>query len=95
MFCAIVQSAFFLLCKVTKVLVLETNALKEPVQTSAPHSYACSNFQAELLSKLLLIGTHLRKRAASMLSYLPASSLHPQVIYSVAFSAGLNGFQVR
>ena len=43
------------------VLVLETNALKVRIQNSAPHSYTCSyqRFQAELVSKLLLTGTHL------------------------------------
>ena len=62
-----------------------------------PHTathVATSDFQTELLSRLLLTGTHLRKWAVAMLSYLPASMLYPQVIYAIAFSAGLNGIQV-
>ena len=46
---------------VTNVLVLETNVLKVRVQLplhTATH-VATSDFQAELDSKLLLIGTHL------------------------------------
>ena len=53
-----------------------------------------SDFQAELLSKLLLTGTHLRKRVIVTLSYSPVSTLYPQVIYAIAFSAGLNGVEV-
>ena len=72
--------------------MLETNALKLPAHT-ATH-VGTSDFQAELLSKLLLTGTHLRKRAVATLSYSPASTLHPQVIYAIAFSAELNGVEV-
>ena len=32
--------------------------------------------------------------AVAMLLYSPASMLDPQVIYAIAFSAGLNGLQV-
>ena len=38
--------------------------------------------------------TYLQKRAVATLSYSPASKLHPQVIYAMALSAGLNGLQV-
>ena len=56
---------------------------------------ATRGFQTELLSKSLLTGTHLQKRAlAVLLSYSPASTLHPQVIYAITFSARLNGLQV-
>ena len=81
---------------VTNVLVLETNALKRTFKLP-PHtaiSVATSNFQAELLSKLLLTRTHLQKWAVTTLSYSTVSTLHPQVIYAIAFSAGLNGLQV-
>ena len=58
--------------------------------THATH-VANSDFEAELISKLLLTGTHLRKQRYS---YSPASTLHPQVAYAIiAFSAGLNGLQ--
>ena len=41
--CAIAQNALFLLYTlVMNVLVLETNALKAHVQTSAPHNYTCN-----------------------------------------------------
>ena len=40
---------------------------------------ATSDFQTELLSRLLLTGTHLRKCAVATLSNSPASTLHPQV----------------
>ena len=48
----------------------------------------------ELLSKLLLTGTHLRNRAGATLSYSSGSTLHPQVIYAISFYAGLNGVEV-
>ena len=55
-----------------------------------------SDFKTELASRLLLTGTHLRKRAlGNTLLYSPSSTLHPQLIYAVAFSAGLNGLQVH
>ena len=82
---------------VTIVLVLEMNALKACVQTSPPHTathVVTSGFQEDIISKLLLTGTHLHKRAVATLLYSPASTLHPQVIYAIAFSAGLNGLQV-
>ena len=59
-----------------------------------PHTVthvATSNFQAELHSKLLLTGTHLRKWAVAMLSYSPASTLHPRVISALV----VNSLQVR
>ena len=61
----------------TNVLAQETKALKARVKTSAPHSYTCSytsDFKAELVTKLLLTGAHLRKRAVPMFSYTPARS---------------------
>ena len=67
---------------VNGLLVLEMNSLKARVQTSAPHSY-------------LLTDTHLRKWAVATLSYSPKSTPHPQVIYTIALSAGLNGLQVH
>ena len=56
--------------------------------THATH-VANSDFEAELILKLLLTGPHLRKRAVATLSYSPENTLHPQVIYAIAFSAGL------
>ena len=72
--------------------------LKAHIQTS-PNSgthvhVAPIDFQAELLSKLIVTGTHLRKWAIATLSYSPASTPQPQVIYTIAFSTGLNGLQV-
>ena len=55
---------------------------------------ATNEFQTELISRLLLTGTHLRKQAVATLSYSPANMLHPQDIYPIALSAGLNGPQV-
>ena len=73
---------------------LETSAFKlQPPLPIATH-VAISDFQTELLSRLLLKGIHLRKRMLARLSYSPVSTLHPQVIYAVAFSAGLNGLHV-
>ena len=51
-------------------------------------------FASRIPLKLLLTGTHLQKRAVATVSYTPASMLHPQVIYTIAFSAGLNGVQL-
>ena len=93
---------------VMNALVLEKNVFKVRVQTLTPphahahthlhtcmYSVATSDFQTELLSKLLLIGTHLQKWAvAIMLLYSPPSTLHPQVIYTITFSTGLNSLQV-
>ena len=45
---------------VTNVLVLETKTVKARVQSSTPATHVpTSNFQAKLLSKLLLTGTQL------------------------------------
>ena len=63
---------------VTNVLALETNALKAPSKLP-PHTVtlvATSDFQPELVTKLLLTGTHFRKRAVATLRYSPASTLH-------------------
>ena len=63
---------------VTNILVLEMNALKAHIQTSAPHSYTCTyqRFSSRTYSKLLLIGTHLRKQAVA------TSRTHLQVRYT-------------
>ena len=55
---------------------------------------ATSNFQTELFLRLLLTGTHVQNWAVVRLLYSPVSTLHPQVTYATAFSAGLNGLQV-
>ena len=70
-FCAIAQNAFFPFSYTiaTNALALETKAFKLPPNT-ATH-VATSDFQTELFSKLLLTGTHLRKRAVAALSYSP------------------------
>ena len=67
------------------------SALNLPAHTAT--RVGTSDFQAELLSKLLLTGTHLRKQAVATLSYSPAGT-HPQVIYTITFPAGLNGVEV-
>ena len=77
---------------VRDALVLETNALKLPAHTATHVHVGTSDFQPELLSKLLLIGTHLQKRVVATLSYSPMSTLHPQV--TIVFSTGLNGVEV-
>ena len=66
------------------------------LKPSRPHTQLATNyFQTELRSRLLLTGTKLRKLAVAItLSYSPPSTLHPQVIYAIAFPAGLNGLQV-
>ena len=79
----------------TNVFVLETKRVESThsnfLPTHATH-VANSDFEAELSSKLLLAGTHLRKWVVATLSYSPESTLHPQVIYmyTIAFSAGLH-----
>ena len=55
---------------------------------------ATSNFQTELLLRLLLTGTHVWKRVVATLLYSPVCTLHPQVTYAIVFSAGLNSLQV-
>ena len=82
---------------VTDTCVLEMNELKRMFKLQ-PHTVthvATSDLQTELLSTMLLTGTHLRKRAMAMLFYSHASTLYPQVMYAIAFSAGLNGLQVN
>ena len=58
---------------------------------------ATSEFQVELILRWLpLTSTHLWIRAVAItLLYSRPSTLHPQVIYAVAFSAGLSGIQVN
>ena len=72
--------------------MLETNALKVPAHTAT--RVGTSDFQTEALSKLLLTGTHLRKGAVATLLYSHASTPLPQVMYALAFSAGLNGVEI-
>ena len=82
---------------VTKVFVLETSTLKAHVQTSTPQAthVDTSDFKGDLLSKLLLTGTHLRKRAVSTLSYSPASIYATPTSYvRNSVLCGLNGLQV-
>ena len=67
---------------------------KSSTSKAEEHPILGAAYGPELVSKLLLTGTHLRKRAVATLSYSPASTLHPQVIYAIAFSAGLNGVEV-
>ena len=76
----------------TSVLVLDTNEFEADSNFCPTHAthVANSDFEGELISKLLLTGTHLLKRPYS---YSPASTLHPQIAYAIAFSAGLNGLQ--
>ena len=79
-FCAIMQNTFSYTI-VTNILALETNALKAWVK-NPPHTDAhvpTSDFQAELVMKFLLTGTHLQKRVVATLPYSPVSTLHPQV----------------
>ena len=84
---------------VTNILVLETNALKARVQTSAPHSYTRSSQQFSSRT-CLEIATHRPSPSKSGGSYalVLACELvrytHAQVIYTIVFSAGLNGLQV-
>ena len=77
----------------TNVFVLETKRVGSGRSnfrpTHATH-VANSDFEAELISKLLLTGTNLRKRVVATLSYSSEITLHPQFIYAIAFSAGLN-----
>ena len=59
---------------------------------------ATTDLRTELNSRwLLLTATHLRNGAvlAIKLSYSPPSTLHPQVNYAVAFSSGINVFQLN
>ena len=64
---------------VKNALVLETNALKMLVQTSAPPQlHITTDFQTEL-SKLLITGTHLQA---------------PQVVYAMTFAAGQKAFKL-
>ena len=72
------------------------------VQTSPTHTQLATNdFQTKLIylekiaTALEMIATALRKGAVAIMhSYSPPSTLHPQVMYAKAFSAGLNGLQV-
>ena len=77
---------------VMNALVPETNALKARIQTSVPPPHT------QRLSKktyIEMIATHLGKWAvAIILLYSPPSTLHPQVIYTKSFSAGINGLRV-
>ena len=90
------QNAFFLLYYSNQRFSAGEERIESARSNFHPTQHvATRDFQAELLWKLLLTGTHLQKRAVATLSYSPASTLHPQVtcIYIIAFSAGLNGLQ--
>ena len=64
-------------------LVLEMNPFKlQPPFTHTATYVATSDFQTELFSKLVLTGTHLRKRVIDI------------IFYTIEFSAGLNSLQV-
>ena len=66
-----------------------------PSSITAIHVHvATSDFQTQLLSRLPLTSTHLRKQAVATLSYTPTSKLHPQVIFTITFFAGLNGLHM-
>ena len=76
----------------TNVFAPETKRVESARSNFCPtHAtrVANSNFEAELISKSLH-GTYLGKRVAATVSYSPESTLHPQVIYTLAFSAGLH-----
>ena len=78
---------------VMNVFVLETKHIESArsnFRTTHATHVANSDFEAELIAKLLLTGTHLHKQAVATLSYSPESTLHPQVIYAIAFSAVLH-----
>ena len=86
---------------VTNALVLEMKTLKVCVQTSAQHSCTCTCSYQRFSSRAsfkITTPRHLPSKTGgrASLSYSPASSLHPQIIYAIAFSAGLglNGLQV-
>ena len=94
MFCAIALNAFFLLYHSDE----RFGAGDEHIESAfklPPHTtthVATSDFQAELLSKLLFTGTHLRKRAVAMLSYsfasmlLTGTHLRKQVVATLLYS---------
>ena len=63
-------------------------------RTSKLHPHTATHVATVDFPTELLSGTYLRKRAVATLSYSPLSMLHPQVIYVIAYSAGLNGFEV-
>ena len=81
-------------------LVLEMNALKMHFRTSATHiqlHVATSECQTDLGSRwLLFTSTDLwnEQYHALILTSEYTLHVHPQVIYAIAFSAGLNGLQV-
>ena len=82
MFCTIAQNVFFLLYYTDERFIAGDERVESGRSNFLPtqlHMYATSDFQAELLPKLLLTGTHLCKQAVATLSYSPVSTLHPQV----------------
>ena len=97
MICAIAQNVLFLLYYSDKCFRAGDKHVESARSnfrpTRATH-VTNSDFEAKLISKLLLTGTRLRKQAVATPSYSLARILNPQVIYATAFSAGLNGFQV-
>ena len=75
---------------------LRSNFTSPPPHTHPTTYVITCDFQTELLSRLLLTGAHLQKWARAIsLSYSPLYTLHPRVIYAIAFSAGLSGLQVH
>ena len=83
---------------VMNVLVLETNTLKTRIQTSTPHRYTCSS-QWFLRRTSLKIATHRHSHSKTggshaLVLICEVRMLHPQVVYEIAFSAGLNDLQV-
>ena len=63
-----------------------------------PHTHTASYQRLSNKTYLKVIATHRytpsKMEVAITLSYSPPSTLYPQVIYAIAFSAGLNGLQV-
>ena len=76
---------------VTNVLALETNALKAPVKTSAPHSYTCS-YQRFSSRTCHEIATHRHSPSKTGGSHAPVLTCEYATptsysIYAIAFSA--------
>ena len=96
-FCATAQNTLFVIYYSNERFSAGDECVESALFKLPPHTathVATCDFQAELLAKLLLTGTHIQKQGVATLSYSPASRLQPQVIYAIAFSAGLNGLQV-
>ena len=74
------------------------NETVENVQSNFTYTYTANYQRLSNRTYLQTIATYrysVRILAVAMtLSYSPPSMLHPEVIYSIAFSAQLNGIQV-